>query len=56
MRLQPFPAKSNFLAVSQEAHDAPPQFSGDERKKYFSLPVGIKKLTERLRTPTNQVV
>jgi hypothetical protein len=46
----------NILSTrEQEAHDAPPQFSGDERKKYFSLPVGIKKLAESLRTPTNQV-
>jgi len=46
----------NILSArEQEAHDAPPQLSGDERKKYFSLPLGIKKLGESLRTPTNQV-
>lgn len=44
-----------LTAREQEAHDAPPQFSGVERKNYFSLPVGIRKLLENLRTPTNQV-
>ncbi|MDA7866198.1 DUF4158 domain-containing protein, partial [Akkermansiaceae bacterium] len=46
----------NILSArEQEAHDAPPRFSGVERKSYFSLPVEIRKLVENLRTPTNQV-
>jgi len=33
----------------------PPQFNGEERKRFFYLPTWAKDLVESFRTPTNQV-
>ena len=35
--------------------DSPPEFSGEERKRFFYLPQWAEEIVSSLRTPTNKV-
>lgn len=41
--------------LEQIEFDSPPEFEISDRKKYFDLPIGIVKIAEQLRTPTNKI-
>ena len=49
------PRMDILTAPEREAFDAPPEFTGVERKAHFSFPQGILRRADRLRTPTNRV-
>ena len=38
-----------------KAFDSPPEFSGEERKRFFYLPQWAEEIVAELRTPTNKV-
>lgn len=38
-----------------KAFDAPPEFNGEERKRFFYLPKWASELVESFRTPTNKI-
>ncbi len=42
-------------ALEVETFETPPIFNTAERKRYFTLPVGLNEIVETLRTPTNRV-
>lgn len=42
-------------ALEAETFETPPIFNTAERKRYFTLPVGLNEIAETLRTPTNKV-
>lgn len=44
-----------FNALEVEAFESPPLFNSVERKKFFTLPAPLQKLSESFYTPTNQV-
>lgn len=39
----------------RRAFDTPPKFTSIDRKRFFDLPVGLKKTIDNLRTPTTKV-
>ena len=39
----------------RRAFDTPPKFTSIDRKRFFDVPVGLKKIIDNLRTPTNRV-
>lgn len=49
------PRMKVFNALEEETFETPPAFNTAERKRYFTLPVGLNELVETLRTPTNKV-
>jgi len=52
--LRPMPQMQILSALEQMEFDSPPEFDLAHRKKYFDFPLGIIKLAEQLRTPTNK--
>ncbi len=42
-------------ALEAETFETPPIFNRQERRRYFTLPVGLTEIVETLRTPTNKV-
>lgn len=49
---------SHLKIISQEnirTFNTPPKFNGEERKKFFSVPVWARETLERLRTPVNKI-
>lgn len=44
-----------FNAQEIEAFESPPLFNSVERKKFFTLPAPLQKLSQSFYTPTNQV-
>jgi len=42
-------------ALEREAFDSPPRFNSLERKRFFDFTLGIHKLAETMRSPTNRV-
>ena len=42
-------------ASEQEVFDSPPVLTGIDRKRFLDLSVGVKKIVDSLRTPTNKV-
>lgn len=49
------PRMKIFNALEEETFETPPVFNSIERKKLFTLPVGLTTTLESLRTPTNKV-
>ena len=41
--------------LERRAFDNPPKFTSIDRKRFFDVPVGLKKVIDKLRTPTNRV-
>jgi TnpA family transposase len=52
---QAMPRIKIFNALEMEAFESPPIFNSVERKKFFTLPVPLQKLSQSFYTPTNQV-
>ena len=50
---------ATFIKILSEsdikAFEFPPEFNGEERKKFFSLPIWANEITESIRTPMNKV-
>ncbi|HZS49190.1 MAG TPA: DUF4158 domain-containing protein [Blastocatellia bacterium] len=44
-----------FNLLEEQAFESPPIFNSVERKKFFSLPLGLEDLIASLHTPPNQV-
>mgnify|MGYP000343624695 CR=1 FL=1 len=44
-----------FNTLEQAAFDSPPVFNSVERKQFFALPLILKDVIIKLRTPTNKV-
>lgn len=42
-----------FNVLEEEACETPPVFNTAERKRYFTLPAGLRELAATRRTPTN---
>jgi len=49
------PRMSIINALELERFQAPPIFKSADRKKFFEISVGMRKVIESLRTPTNKV-
>ena len=49
------PRMKIFNALEEETFESPPVFNSVERKRYFTLAVGMAEILETLRTPTNKV-
>ena len=49
------PRMDILTAPERGAFDAPPEFTGVERKVHFSFPLAILRRADQFRTPTNRV-
>src|SRR5262249_48605457 len=49
------PRMKIFNSQEEEAFESPPVFNLGERKKFFTLPLGLTELFDDCRTPTNKV-
>src|SRR5947209_578829 len=49
------PRMKIFNAQEEETFEAPPFFNSVERKKFFTLPLGLADQLEGCRTPTNKI-
>lgn len=49
------PRMKIFNAQEEETFEAPPFFNSVERKKFFTLALGLADLLESCRTPTNKI-
>lgn len=49
------PVMQILNALEEEAFESPPHFTSIERKKFFTLPLGLQEQFDGFRTPTNKV-